>query len=185
MEREKSSPVKLHFGCGQNFLGGWENHDIEVDISKPLPYGDNSADFVYTEHVIEHLMVAGAWNFFEESYRILKPAGVFRAVFPCITSLGELDEHYHLFWKERGWGNGTREGVIKALALDFGHQSLWTPDLMKVCLNAVGFYARETGVGESFYYDLRGIEKKDVNRETDSVAVEAYKPDSTAIQAHK
>lgn len=167
--------MRLHFGCGQNFLEGWENHDIEVDISKPLSYNSNSVDFIYTEHVIEHLTVKGAWNFFEESYRILKPGGVFRAVFPCITRLKKLTSDYHRFWQERGWGNGTREGVIKSLAIEFGHQSLWTPKLVKTCLDAVGFGTLEFDVGESIFPELAGIEKKNVNREIDSAAVEAYK----------
>jgi len=38
---------KLNLGCGGNILDGWENHDMDLDITKPLPYDGNSIDFIF------------------------------------------------------------------------------------------------------------------------------------------
>ena len=53
---------KLHVGCGEIYLEDWINIDIESpkadlihDLRKPLPFEDDSIDFIYNEHFIEHL----------------------------------------------------------------------------------------------------------------------------------
>lgn len=46
---------KIQFGCGGNKLDGWENYDRDVNISKPLPFEDNSIRFIFAEHVLEHV----------------------------------------------------------------------------------------------------------------------------------
>ena len=78
--------VKVQLGPGQqNYLDGWINVDanfltakIDVwsDLRYPLPFKDNSVDFFYSHHVIEHLPDL-AFHF-REMYRCLKPGGAFR-----------------------------------------------------------------------------------------------------------
>ena len=67
---------KINFGCGGNFLEGWENYDAEVDITKPLPFEDSSTDFILAEHVYEHIKPREGILFLRECHRILKPTGV-------------------------------------------------------------------------------------------------------------
>jgi predicted SAM-dependent methyltransferase len=61
---------KLNLGCGGNILAGWENHDMDVDITKPLQYEDNSIDFIFIEHCVEHTTTPDAVRFFAECLRI-------------------------------------------------------------------------------------------------------------------
>ena len=57
---------KIQFGSGGKdcFIDGWENYDIDIDIRKPLPFENNSVDFVMAEHLIEHVTQHDAYLFF-------------------------------------------------------------------------------------------------------------------------
>jgi hypothetical protein len=51
---------RLHLGAGPRLLPGWLNSDlvtgdIYLDITRRLPLPDASLDYVYGEHVIEHV----------------------------------------------------------------------------------------------------------------------------------
>ena len=53
---------KLQLGAGGNNVPGWLNTDIDVgsnqayvDATKPFPFSDGSINYVFSEHVIEHL----------------------------------------------------------------------------------------------------------------------------------
>lgn len=81
--------MKLNLGCGNNILSGWDNHDMDVDLTKPIPYADLSVQKIFAEHVIEHLTSAEMMNFFSECYRILQPGGILRVVFPDIEQTHE------------------------------------------------------------------------------------------------
>ncbi len=52
-----------------------------------LPIDDNTAEIILSQYSIEHVTNDAAEFFFKESYRALKPKGVFRVVVPNI----ELD----------------------------------------------------------------------------------------------
>jgi SAM-dependent methyltransferase len=60
------------------------NHDVEdlrvADVTRHLPLPDLSCDIVASRYVVEHLR--GVERFAEESYRVLKPGGVFITLFP-------------------------------------------------------------------------------------------------------
>ena len=43
-----------------------------------LPFPDNSIEFVYTEHMFEHILPMQCAAFLKEAYRVLKPGGVIR-----------------------------------------------------------------------------------------------------------
>jgi predicted SAM-dependent methyltransferase len=49
-----------------------------------LPLPDNSAELIYSSHLIEHIDDEAAQNMFKEAFRILKSGGVFRLVTPNI-----------------------------------------------------------------------------------------------------
>lgn len=143
---------KVQFGCGSNRLSGWENYDMEIDISQPLPFENESIDVIFTEHCVEHITSPEAYRFFEECFRILKPSpkgftideiecGILRVCVPDITRvLKKLDYDYLLWLKDAGFGDGTYNSAIKNLVVNHGHKSLWTQELLSDCLMSVGFY---------------------------------------------
>ena len=172
---------KLHLGCGGNLLDGWENHDSDVDLRKPLPYENNSVDFIFTEHVVEHLFQREAWDYFVECKRILKVGGVVRTTVPSVVKVHRaMSPGYAAFVRERGWDDGSGQSPLKHLVFNHGHQSMWVPDLLVAVLEELGFKAHEAKPYHSLYPELNGIEShcRSVGREInemESVSVEAVK----------
>ena len=152
---------KLHLGCGPNNLEDWENLDLpEIDITRPLPYADDSVDFVFTEHVIEHVTPQQGWKFFAEARRVLKVGGVLRLAFPDPV---RICRHYNKRYLEEfnPWTNRppTIEGSLASIIEDWGHVAIWTVGAVLVCLSARGFAANEVCLGESNYPELVGLER--------------------------
>ena len=173
---------KLHLGCGGHHLEGWENHDVDVDIRNWLPYEDNSVDFIFSEHVVEHIRPFEAWNYFEECFRILKPCGVVRTTVPDISQVWEKKTpEYIAFVQQKGWGDGSRKSAIRHLVFNHGHQSLWTMLLLKAVLGAVGFAVFEEKPYHSLWPDLTDLEQHGIdlgkeNNLIESISVDAMKP---------
>lgn len=88
---------KLHIGCGDNFLDGWLNTDLNssdrvgyLDAGKPFIFKDESFDFIFSEHLFEHLDVEQQINMLKESLRVLKGNGVLRIATPSLDFLNDL-----------------------------------------------------------------------------------------------
>ena len=107
----------VQYGCGLSCPHDWENFDTSPtlrlqkipifgklitrnrvtfpdgvrigDITRRLPVEDNSVDNLYCSHVLEHLSFHDFHRALQESYRVLKPGGVFRLVMPDLKSLVE------------------------------------------------------------------------------------------------
>lgn len=54
----------------------------QLDISEPLPFADGSVDWVYAEHLIEHVTMPVAVGWLREARRVLRPGGVLRITTP-------------------------------------------------------------------------------------------------------
>ncbi len=67
----------------------------------PLPLQSGIAEVVYTSHTVEHIPDTAAANLFAESFRVLKPGGVFRMTTPDVAlelrALREDDRDY-FYW---------------------------------------------------------------------------------------
>ena len=64
--------------------------------SHPIPFKDNTFDFVYSKSVLEH--VFNTENFIKEAYRVLKPGGIFIGLTPDWGSQREFfwDDYTHV-----------------------------------------------------------------------------------------
>lgn len=114
--------VKVEFGSGGRQLDGFISHDLitdGVDISKPLPYADNSVDYIYCSHTPEHISCHECHRFFLEVYRILKPGGGIRL---CMPVLDRLDRD-----------------LGKDIILNHGHQCIFSTSSIKSMLYIAGF----------------------------------------------
>jgi predicted SAM-dependent methyltransferase len=93
-EKKKNHKYKLHIGCGHNRLHGWINidmdenlkSDIVLDVTKGLPFQDNSISCIHSEDFIEHISLDDGKFFLKECFRVLKPDGVLRIVTPDLYS---------------------------------------------------------------------------------------------------
>jgi predicted SAM-dependent methyltransferase len=153
-------PRKFNLGCGTNKLPGWENHDADVDITKKLPWPDNSASHINIEHCVEHVPYKAAIGFFQEAHRVLAPGGVLRVTVPSLEQIAACDDaDYHRFttkWQKLG---PNKRGAMSAIIYAHGHETAWNAQLMRDTLYFAGFddvLACESGLSED--PALRGVE---------------------------
>ena len=62
---------------------------VHADVTKGIPAPDGTADYAYSEHMIEHLSRWQGLAFIRECRRVLKPGGVLRLATPDLAKLTE------------------------------------------------------------------------------------------------
>lgn len=190
--------TKIQFGANDNLLEVWVNfrNENDCDITKPLPFKDDSADFLFAEHLLEHVTPQQGYKFLLEAYRILKSGGVFRIIVPDIDKVfrlvGDNDSYIALlkegiktWWPAANWKQPTETpttaDAVETLIFCHGHQSIYTERLLQVLMAATGFYAKACEYGKSTYPELNGIDShwKYIGLENcilESCCVEGTKP---------
>jgi predicted SAM-dependent methyltransferase len=85
---------KVHLGCGSNIMKDWINIDMiddpnimNFDLRNTLPFENNSIDFFFCEHFLEHLTREEGLKLLKDIYRCLKPGGVSRVSVPDLELL--------------------------------------------------------------------------------------------------
>lgn len=137
-------PKRVQFGSGGVNIAGWVNFDLpEHDIRRPLKLADETVEYIFAEHVIEHVTPQEAWHFLSECRRVLQPGGVVRLAFPDLKRILHAPQLYHAFAKRGGWANGTPEGSVRGAIFAHGHLGAWTADSMLTVLEALGFRVSE------------------------------------------
>lgn len=94
--------VKLNLGCGEDIREGFINIDIKkhkgvdriLDLNKKLPFKDNSVDYIYSSHVLEHL--ENPTKFMLELYRICKPGATIYLRVPHFSMFGTYADMTHI-----------------------------------------------------------------------------------------
>jgi len=89
---------KLHIGCGYRILPGWLNADLrprtkevlQLDATQRFPLPSNHFQFVYSEHMIEHIPFSDGSTMLSECFRVLCPGGRIRLVTPDVRYLFSL-----------------------------------------------------------------------------------------------
>lgn len=182
----KNKVIKLQIGCGSNILGGWLNTDLNysdnvafLDAGKIFPFKSDSIDFIFSEHVFEHLNIEQQNNMIEESFRVLKNGGVLRIATPSLDFLVDLYSNHssaenieYVHWavknipllkivetsiihKEEHYVY-----VINNFFKAWGHQMIHNySSLRKLVLQFNFSETRECAVGRSEFEILRNIEK--------------------------
>src|SRR5258706_5700451 len=90
--------AKLHIGCGDNLLDGWLNTDLLAEtanvlccaVTEPFPFVNNQFDYIFSEHVIEHMPHSKGSLMLKECFRVLKPNGKIRISTPDLAFLIDL-----------------------------------------------------------------------------------------------
>lgn len=91
---------KLHIGCGENIIEGWLNADLvatssqvaQLDATKTYPFADGTFDYIFSEHMIEHITYEEGQSLLKECFRVLKEGGKIRLSTPDLAFLIDL---YH------------------------------------------------------------------------------------------
>lgn len=77
--------AKRYYSCAEYCLLLRNNIFIHHDLSYGIPYQDETADFVYSSHFLEHLPKEDGQKLLKEAYRLLKAGGVIRICIPDLS----------------------------------------------------------------------------------------------------
>ena len=207
-------PINVQYGCGLSDPDGWINFDAsptlrlqkiplvgrlikKVDFSPRILYGDilkelpnisvRSCDAIYCSHVLEHLSLQDLRLALQNTYKFLKPGGIFRCVLPDLECAinnyiasrdnGDITAA-NKFMYETMLGIQNRPKTIKdKLIFLYGnshHLWMWDKHTMDLELQKVGF----TSVRHCLYNDSVNknfVDVEQISRFYDAIAFEAIK----------
>ncbi|MEK2490390.1 methyltransferase domain-containing protein [Kitasatospora purpeofusca] len=121
----------------------------QLDISRPLPFADASVDWVYAEHLIEHVTMPVAIGWLREARRVLRPGGVLRITTPDLARYlngyakgdGFLAKH-HRRLSTMGFGPPMPQRpafLVNQIFRYYGHQWIYDLDELRHVLTEAGF----------------------------------------------
>jgi len=158
---QKNSKSKLlNIGCGSNQLSGWLNTDftpdsddvIFMDATQKFPLESNSFDYIFSEHMIEHIPYDKAEEMLKECYRVIKPGGRIRISTPDLNKLTGLltdnktkDQINYTNWFTDKFIPGITDKitsetfVINKMVREWGHQFIYDEKTLSNAMQEVGF----------------------------------------------
>jgi len=170
---------KMHLGCGSNILPGWINTDfppksdsvIELDATKIFPFKDNEFDYIFSEHMIEHISFEDGFHMLKECFRVLKPGGKIRCSTPDLRFLIDLHLHpekdlnnRYISWAvDKFWGNGIYLPgmVFNNFVRNWGHLFIYDKETLTKALTLSGFTnITQWLISESDDDDLKNLENE-------------------------
>lgn len=88
----------LNLGCGSRYHKSWTNIDftstgegvIAHNLTKGIPFEDDTFDAVYHSHVLEHFSKNDAVFFLKECFRVLKKDGIIRIAVPDLEKIARI-----------------------------------------------------------------------------------------------
>ncbi len=117
--------VNLDIGCADKTEKGYlgiDNRDcgqaIVWDVTKGLPFPDDSVDKIRTSHFLEHLSVDEEFEFLKEVLRVLKVKGNMNNRLPHSDARSAFFPGHKSFWNEQKVEAFTRSGLPKFIILD-------------------------------------------------------------------
>jgi predicted SAM-dependent methyltransferase len=114
-----------------------------MDVRKGLPFDNNSVDFIYCEHVLEHLTFEEGERVLREFKRCLACRGRMRIAMP---DLDYVIKKYNTDWKNQDWLSWpgfkfieSRGQMINISFRWWGHKYLYNEEDLRNQLIKVGF----------------------------------------------
>jgi predicted SAM-dependent methyltransferase len=171
--------IKLHLGCGRNILDGWINTDYNtakfggseyLDVTKKFPYNNNSVDYIFSEHMIEHITYHEGKFMLEESFRVLKSGGKIRISTPDLkflinlytdnkTDLQKKYIDYSVNHSSYNVSIGTDTFIINNFVRDWDHTFIYDEKTLKSLFESIGFFdVKSYLITESEDENLKNLE---------------------------
>jgi predicted SAM-dependent methyltransferase len=190
--------MKLNIGSGDHPLGpDWINADLMphagglyMDATKRFPFRDGEIDRIFSEHMIEHVPLAGGLAMLGECYRVLRPGGRIRISTPSLEFLFGLwqrpteETERYVKWACRIFSPAApvcAETVINNFVRAWGHQFIWSREMLVIAMTDIGFRAvASPKIGESEDPEFVGLENASRMPEgylqLETMTIEAEKP---------
>lgn len=164
--------IKLNLGCGIDLQPGYINIDIRVlpgidmvlDISEGLPFVNETVDFIWAVHVIEHVRPQKLKFVLKECHRVLKINGIL--IVYCPNGRAIVKDYM------TGKINAVEcSGYLMGRQnyADNTHRIFFDIDRLEEEVKAVGFRIMKTELnrteGKSYPYDI-GVEVIKINKKT-------------------
>jgi predicted SAM-dependent methyltransferase len=122
----------------------------QLDITRPLPLEDGSVDWVYAEHLIEHVPLLDAIGWLAEVRRVITPGGLLRITTPDLHAYaaGYLAEDGKFFARHRRRLGVMRVGppmperrafMVNQIFYLYGHRWIYDHDELRYALTQAGF----------------------------------------------
>jgi predicted SAM-dependent methyltransferase len=168
---------KAQIGCGPNYLDGFINidgnfqrkTDYLLDVRAGLPFPDDSIDFLYSCHMMEHLHVDETIQLLRECRRVLAPEGYLRLTLPDFAYIAAIISGEQVSDFPRRFNS--REGqAINHLFCDGQHKYAFSRELIEELARDVGFSSVQPANG----YDEHFMDHK-LSEPGGSFSVNLYK----------
>lgn len=175
----KENKWKLHIGCGTHILDDFINadlyptspHVIHLDATKRFPFPDQSFDYIFSEHMIEHIPYKDGMNMLSECHRILRQGGRIRISTPDISFLVKLHQktsplhQAYVKWSAENFLKGAipydPTFVINNFFRDWGHQFIYSELTLRCSLENSGFIEiKKCELNESLLNEFMGLENE-------------------------
>ncbi len=134
---------------GQLYRADGTSYFTQLDITEKLPFGDGCVDWVYAEHLIEHVTLPAAIRWLTEVRRILTPGGLLRITTPDLSRYAQgLVSGDGFFAKQRRRLRIMRVGppmperpafMVNQIFYLYGHRWLYDLDELRYVLARAGF----------------------------------------------
>jgi predicted SAM-dependent methyltransferase len=151
---------KLHIGCGNHILKNWLNSDflprsnkiLHLDATQLFPIESHTFNYVFSEHMIEHISYSEGRSMLTECHRILKNNGKIRISTPDLSFLidiygsnkSEILKQY-IEWSMNESMHSTENSsshaafVINNFVRSWGHTFIYDEDTLRLSFKKAGF----------------------------------------------
>ncbi|MFZ1981429.1 MAG: methyltransferase domain-containing protein [Smithella sp.] len=171
---------KLHIGCGDHVLDGWLNTDffpksatvVHLDATRRFPFCDEEFDYIFCEHMIEHISYSQGLAMLSECCRVLRKNGRIRISTPDLAFLIDLykEEKSDLQKEYIKWASDSfltyapcndDTFVINNFVRDWGHQFIYDEKTLSESMEMAGFTnVTRCELDQSKFDALRNLENK-------------------------
>ena len=153
-----STMPKLHVGCGGHVLTGWLNTDYDseiptvmhLDTTQRFPFKEETFDYIFSEHVIEHMSYGHGVKMLAECYRVLKRSGTIRISTPDLAFLVDLTrqnktdlQRAYIEWAAKAFIPGAPDDnevfVINNFVRNWGHTFIYDENTLRGAMMSAGF----------------------------------------------
>ncbi len=169
---------KLQIGSGPNYHEGWlctdivpvPPHTVYLDATRRFPFDDATFNFIYSEHMIEHISWNDGLSMLRECRRVMRPGGCIRVATPDLEVLIGLHSGKDAPISERyiKWITDQQLDGIHAYKASFiinnafyswGHKFLYDSELLTMAMQEAGFInIRRCSPGQSEHEPLSCLE---------------------------